>query len=160
MIHRIVLSGLTLLSSLPFAFAQSAEVSTWKVYCNARFAYCLEYPRTLIAQGESDNGDGQVFRSKDRRVELRAYGSLNFLEQTPAQYRKAASAGKRVTYTLEKPGFFVLNGLEGQNIVYHKTIYPRSQEKYVSLILSYPQSLRSSWDKAVGRLSKSLVLKP
>jgi len=155
-----VVTGFILLSSLPFALAQSTEVSTWKVYCNARFAYCLQYPRTLIAQGEADNGDGQVFRSRDGRVELRAYGSLNALEQTPVQYLKAASQGKRIKYTLEKPGFFVLSGLEGKNIVYQKTIYQRSQGKYVSLILSYPQSLRSSWDKAVGRLSKSLVLKP
>src|SRR5258706_14209851 len=47
----------------------------YKTYANARFKYSISYPTDLlIPQGESENGDGQVFREKSGSVEMRVYG--------------------------------------------------------------------------------------
>src|SRR5207237_8321240 len=50
----------------------------YKTYDNARFKYSISYPTDLlIPQGESENGDGQVFREKSGSVEMRVYGGYN-----------------------------------------------------------------------------------
>ena len=34
-------------------------------YCNARFGYCIDYPKQhFIPQPESENGDGRIFKNK------------------------------------------------------------------------------------------------
>ena len=49
----------------------------WKSYTNARFAYAVRYPPALFPQGEADNGDGQIFLSRDGHAELLVYGSYD-----------------------------------------------------------------------------------
>src|SRR5436190_13571117 len=47
----------------------------YRTYSNARFAYSISYPSDLLVpQGESDNGDGQKFQSKDVRAVMLVYG--------------------------------------------------------------------------------------
>ncbi len=152
-INRLV--ALALLSSLTFA---SAQPSGWTRYCNARFAFCLEIPPALVAQGEAPNGDGQVFKSNDSSVTLRAYGSFNALNQTPRQRLEFDSQGKRVTYRFERPGVFVVSGMDGQNIFYRRTVYPATRDKFVSFVLTYPPAQRSGWEPLLARLGRSLVL--
>jgi hypothetical protein len=45
----------------------------FQTYTNARFGYRIAYPADFSPQGESDNGDGQVFTGGDD-AELRVWG--------------------------------------------------------------------------------------
>ena len=68
----IALHFLCLLVFVAHAFASRspALASGWKTYTNARFGYSISYPAdVLMPQGESDNGDGQKFLSRDGRGE-------------------------------------------------------------------------------------------
>src|SRR5205823_13499405 len=57
--------------------------NNYKTYANARFKYSISYPTDLlIPQGESENGDGQVFREKSGSDEMRVYGSYNLSNGT------------------------------------------------------------------------------
>ncbi len=55
----------------------------YQTYHNLRFGYSIAYPKTILyPQGESDNGDGQKFLSKEADASLIVYGSYNALDQT------------------------------------------------------------------------------
>src|SRR5437588_5064694 len=57
--------------------------SDYRTYTNARFGYSISYPASvLVPQGESDNGDGQIFRSRDGHAEMRVFGRYNVQNET------------------------------------------------------------------------------
>lgn len=60
----------------------ATKAAAWKTYRNARYGYALPYPATLYPKGESDNGDGQVFASRDTRVKPTVFASYNALDET------------------------------------------------------------------------------
>src|SRR5213080_1144280 len=64
--------------------SQSQQRSNaYRTYANARFDYSISYPASLlIPQGESANGDGQVFRARDGSAEMRVYGRNNVNNET------------------------------------------------------------------------------
>src|SRR5258707_225555 len=83
--HRIT-AVLVVLVILALAFPVGAAQHTYRTYHNARFDYSISYPAdVLIPQGESENHDGQKFRSRDGRAEMLVYGSYNALNQTLGQ---------------------------------------------------------------------------
>ena len=45
-------------------------------YCNYRFSFCLSYPASFHPMGESDNGDGQSFKTNDGNALISSYGGL------------------------------------------------------------------------------------
>lgn len=135
--------------------AATAQQLDYQVYSNTRFGYTVEYPaKLLIAQGESDNGDGQTFRSSDGKCEMLVYASYNVLNETlKSIYRKELSKHSKVTYKLLKPTFFVLSGIDEDRVFYRKTIY-RSGIFY-TLEITYPLSEKALYDKVTARVSKS-----
>jgi hypothetical protein len=71
----------------------------WKWYGNVRFHYAICYPENLLLpQGESENGDGQIFRGKDG-ARLTVYGRNNALKTkssaTCSQRRNRVLPGDR-----------------------------------------------------------------
>jgi hypothetical protein len=56
--------------------------TNYDTYGNARFGYSISYPSNLIPQGESENGDGQAFETKDKSAKLTVWGSHNALDQS------------------------------------------------------------------------------
>lgn len=134
----------------------SASGLTFSTYCNERFGFCLEYPDSLLMQPPPDNGDGRIFKSKDGRVELRAYGSLNALSTTLRQeYLKASASSptRKVTYRLLKTDSFVVSGLEGGKVFYQKTFW--RSDVFTTMQITYPPSLKSQYDPVVSRIVRS-----
>lgn len=60
--------------------AQESRSVTYEQYYNARFGFVVDYPDFLIPQGESGNGDGQIFVSADGKSELRVYCHFRLLK--------------------------------------------------------------------------------
>ena len=74
---------LTALTLLVLGMPAAAARHTYRTYHNARFDFSISYPAdVLIPQGESENHDGQKFRSRDGRAEMLVYGSYNAYQKT------------------------------------------------------------------------------
>ena len=133
------------------------QTISYKTYRNARFAYSINYPSSLLVpQGESTNGDGQKFASKDRRAELIVYGSNNALDQTLQQAfdeAKAPSGDRIVSYQTMKQDWFVVSGTEGGKIFYQKT-YLRAGV-FKTMRIEYDEQLKNTYDAVTTKVSLS-----
>ena len=70
---KLVRYKIALLASLLTITAHAAD--SYTPYENGRFGFRVDVPTNLFSpQGESDNGDGQIFSYKDGIAEMRAYG--------------------------------------------------------------------------------------
>lgn len=102
----------------------------YHTYYNPRFGYSIAYPKDILyPQGESDNGDGQKFLSKDADASLIVYGSNNALNQSLEDLYLEESRGgtyenptKVVTYQVLKNNWFVVSGYNSGKVFYQKTI--------------------------------------
>ncbi len=159
--------ALLILAATPFACAQTAKPavsadSGMEGYTNARFDFAVEYPKgMLLPQGESANGDGQRFESKDKKFTLAVWGGYNVFDRTVAEEcgwhigikRKAAPL--TVTYKASKGNWYVFSGVTGGAIVYQKGVLDDGAFK--TLYLEYPQSDRDALDPVVKRIIGSFV---
>lgn len=153
---HIFLSIILILWS-PFVF--SADI--YDTYFNQRYGYSIDYPKDLLfPQGESDNGDGQVFLSKNTDAKLLVYGSNNALEQSLEDiYREQSRGGmpdepqKVVTYRVLKNNWFVVSGYNAGKIFYQKTLLHDKQFK--TFIFEYDEKQKKIYDPINIRLAKS-----
>jgi hypothetical protein len=159
---RIAVSLVLLLVIVP-TFGQ-----TLKEYCNVRFSFCIKYPDGFIGQGESGNGDGQKFLSKDKQAEVTVFGMLVLEEVNDdfsAQF-KLASKDLNVTYKVLKPDWFILSGTDKKgNIVYQKTVlkkisYMGEATKDTPVLqtwmITYPPSEQKTYGRYCSVISKGL----
>lgn len=138
---------------------QSKRVA-YRTYANARYNYSIVYPVDLLEpQGEAENGDGQKFFSKDKKVLLLVFGANNIdNETTRSAFDKAvkvmgAESGGVVTYKLMKGNWFVVSGRHDKDIFYSKTIH--RGDTIITFIMQYPIAERSTYDAITARIAKS-----
>jgi hypothetical protein len=146
-----------------FAMALSIMIAgqeTDRTYTNARFDYSIAYPANLLyPQGESANGDGQKFLSKDGHDELIVWGSNNALNERlkDVYERESVSSSdhpKRVvSYKVLKPNWFVVSGREVDRIFYQKTIL--TGDVFKSFRIEYSVSDKARFDQIIKRIEKS-----
>ena len=152
---------------IPFVVFLNAGTAgdTYKKYCNARFDFCIEYPASFIAQPPAENGDGQIFLSKDGRTEVRAFGSLatedvGMLEQEFTM----ASSKTTLTYKRITKDWFVFSGVNQQGkIVYRKTVKKKidymgqpGTETFQTIMITYPSSENKVYAAYCGKIAQSL----
>jgi len=125
-------------------------------YCNNRYAYCLSYPKDLVPQPESGNGDGRIFTDKNGKEVLRVYGTAALdMDGNPttlkAQYQsELKQPGRKITYKTEGKGFYVISGYENGHLFYQKTI--SNSEGFCYAILTYSEDQRSTYDPLCAQL--------
>jgi len=139
----------------------------YRVYHNARFAYSISYPvDILVPQGESDNGDGQKFRSKDGRTEMIVYGSYQVEKETLRKlYQAEVSAPptdrpKRVvTYQRLGGNWFVISGRENGRVFYQKTILKREKgagsQIFITFRIEYDEAQKGAFDPITAKIARS-----
>jgi len=128
----------------------------YKTYSNARFGYSVSYPADiLIPQGESDNSDGQIFRSKDNHAEMRVFGRYNVQNETLRSAFQAAQEGKSVTYKVLRGNFYVVSGHEGGKIFYEKTML--KGDTFKTFMIEYDERDASTYDAITARVARSFV---
>jgi len=161
----IALHFLCLLVFVAHAFASRspALASGWKTYTNARFGYSISYPAdVLMPQGESDNGDGQKFLSRDGRTQVLVYGSNALSRTLRDAYNDALdtstdspSVRKIVTYKLFKQDWFVVSGHQGDRIFYQKTFLRGGVFKTFSI--EYDESQKTVFDAIAAKMARSFA---
>lgn len=128
-------------------------------YVNARYGYAIDYPKAFSSQGESANGDGQVFASPDGRGEMRVFASRNLPRRTLRdRYQESLAAlGTRPLFTLLRDDWFVVSGLAGGKVVYEKTLFRR--DTFFTVAFAYDPAARAAFEAVVGRVVRSLDVK-
>lgn len=159
----VVLSGIALLLLLG-----NFQDNTLTKYCNDRYSFCIQYPESFKAQGESANGDGQVFLSADGQAEVRAYGALEVedVRGNLMQEYALVTGDLRVSYKVVKPGWFIVSGIDKDgNISYRKTVRKKIQYLgdealatwvYQTLMITYPENQQKLYGSYCGVIAKSL----
>lgn len=145
----IVLSLLTF--SAQSVFAQQK----WETYVNGRYGYSVSYPSDLLAaQGEADNGDGQIF-ADGNAAEMRVFGSQMLLGKTMlGEYSRLLKENPNATYKLFRNNFFVVSGKRSNRIFYQKTIM-KNDGSFITLSIEYDAGKRDIYDKVTARIAKS-----
>ena len=128
---------------------------TYRTYSNARYGYSIAYPvGLLIPQGESENGDGQKFISKDGGTTLTAFGS-NRLNRSLQDEFQSAQENRTVTYKVLKRDMFVVSGTENGKIFYQKTLL--RGDVFKTFIIEYDERVRTTFDSITTRIARSFV---
>ena len=153
---RIFLFSFLLLSTVSFG-QNNKTGSDNKTYCNARFGYCIDYPKTLYPEKESANGDGCVFINEKEEEILRVYGKNNLDHTLQKQFRedlKESQSDATITYRKQGKNFFVISGQKEGKIFYQKTI--QKGNVFIYAVIEYNQNDKESYDKLSERIFASL----
>lgn len=153
----------TAILSVLFLLAPEASVAgqhTYRTYQNARFDFSVSYPAdVLIPQGESENHDGQKFRSPDGRAEMLVYGSHNVLNQTLRQLfaeetnPSADHPQRTLSYQTLKGNWFVVSGVEKGRVFHQKTMLIRGIFK--TFRIEYDESQKYQFDALTAQMVRS-----
>ncbi len=141
---------------LSLLFSSVLAQSMYKNYCNARFAFCIDYPSTLTMQTPPENGDGRTFKSKDGLVQMLAYGSNNSLMEkleTRFNAESTSSSTRKVSYKLFEPDFFVISGTENSKVFYEKVLF--KNDEYKTFLITYPTTQKKIYDPITAKIARS-----
>ena len=134
---------------------------TYLEYQNIRFRYIVPYPAELLfPQGESDNGDGQVFLSRDAAIELIAYGGYTLGQSLEQRFKnslfefKKISTTSVITYKIVQDNWYVISGVDNKTdtIFYLKEIV--SEDQFKRILLFYPEERKMDLDEMVTTISR------
>jgi len=147
-----LLLALLLLIPLP-AFA-----ADWGHYTNTRFGYAVDVPPRFVAQGESDNGDGQVFKTPT--AVLTVFGGnvmeTDFEAGVAQREQFAKDASWAITYQVSSPQKSSWSGKRGGRILYGRMIALCGGQQFASFELEYSSADLKAFNPVVDRLVSSL----
>ncbi len=158
---RVLLIIATLISVLSSA---SAGPEGWRLFANARFGTVIEYPARFKALPPPENGDGMAFEAADGgRLTVSAFHNVN--DETPQSFERFLREDKdgayaSVSYRAAGPDWLVLSGLRGDDIYYERIVFWPATETVHHLVITYPTARRSAYDTIIGRLARSLRVRP
>lgn len=151
--RTLVLAAALILAISP-ALAQS-----WDRYTNARFGFAIQIPPGYGGDGESDNGDGQMFRSEDGTQTLRVFGGnvLEDFESTIADAMQyARDDGWTLSYERVTPTWASFSGTRNSLIVYARAVALCGGTQFASFELRYPKRDLDDMHSVVERLVSTL----
>jgi len=147
-----LLLALLLLIPLP-AFA-----ADWGHYTNTRFGYAVDVQPRFVAQGESDNGDGQVFKTPT--AVLTVFGGnvmeTDFEAEVAQREQFAKDEGWAITYQVSSPQKASWSGKRGGRILYGRMIALCGGQQFASFELEYSSADLKAFNTVVDRLVSSL----
>ena len=146
----------TLFALLIFLSSSVLAHSAMQQYCNARFAFCIDYPSNFVMQAAPENDDGRTFKSKNGLVKMLAYGSNNSLmEKLETRFNAESSSSdtRKIMYKLFKPDFFVISGVENKKVFYQKVLF--KNDEYKTFLITYPLSQKKTYDSITAKIAAS-----
>jgi PASTA domain len=126
---------------------------SWKTYQDNRYAF--RHPARLVT---SSNRNGVVeLQSPDQEFRIRASARINSEKDTveAAWQQRLKEHGQSVTYKRKGDGWFVLSGVKDGQTYYSKHFV--SPERTAELVITYPKSRASLYDRWVTEIEKSFV---
>jgi len=133
-------------------------LATGQHYANVRYGYALDVPSGFVGQGESDNADGQVFKTPS--ATLTVYGSNVMAADFEAEVRgredDAASDGWALTYQVSTPRNASWSGVRGGRVLYVRMIALCGGTKLAAFELQYSKVDLQKFNLIVDGLVASL----
>lgn len=127
----------------------------FETYCNSRFGFCIDYPSNkLNPQGESANGDGQIFTSEDEETTLWVYRDFRDNASIEEEFNiesafesdiQTNKPNRSVTYKKLGSDYYVVSGYIDGKIFYQKTMM--TNKGLATSLIEYPESDREYYDK-------------
>ncbi len=127
----------------------------FETYCNSRFGFCIDYPSNkLIPQGESANGDGQIFTSEDEKTRLWVYRDFRDNASIEEEFNiqsafesdiQTNKPNRSITYKKLGSDYYVVSGYNDGKIFYQKTMM--TDKGLATSLIEYPESEREYYDK-------------
>ena len=152
-------------------YAQKVTSKGIDEYFNLRFEYSIYYPANILKpQPESYNGDGRVFTDMQNRNVLVVYGcrSVDIDTDLPLPFEQVykdelkggrfqTHPNRKVSYSKFTKKYFIITGIDGENIFYQKTILlsGKHNDCIAQAILTYPIVEKSMYDELVKQLFSS-----
>ncbi|QAY78277.1 hypothetical protein [Sphingosinicella sp. BN140058] len=160
--RALLLLAALALSTAAHPASAAALPDRWKTYINVRYGFAICYPSGLFeAQGEADNGDGQVFKARDG-AELRAFGTNNVLDRSlaaefAAQVRSFIGRNGKITYRVTRPGWEVVSGTNGGSRLFYAKTFARN-DQFITFQLTYSKAATQRYRPVVDRLAQCFRL--
>lgn len=137
-----------------------AIAADWERYVNDRFGYTIDIPPGFAGMGESDSGDGQVFRGGLGTQVLTVFGGTvtegTFEDEVAWRKSRAADDGLTTTYEASTPSWASWSGKRGDRIVYDRMIALCDGNGYALFDLEYFAVDMAEVDPLIDRLVRSL----
>ncbi|HEV7277315.1 MAG TPA: hypothetical protein VGN80_13600 [Devosiaceae bacterium] len=150
---------LVLLSCLLVAPALAATHS--ETYENSRFGYVIGVPAGFLGEGESQSGDGQVFRSESGTASLHVWGGHildgSFEDAMQAAIDYASEDGWRLGEQIVTPSWASYAGTRNGLMLHARVIALCGGSQFAAFALEYPERDLRSMDAVAERLAASLA---
>ncbi|GGF36973.1 hypothetical protein GCM10011321_29980 [Youhaiella tibetensis] len=140
-------------------FLAPAHAAEWGTYANGRYGYVIGIPPDFRGLGESDNGDGQVFRSQDGSKTLTVWGGQllagDFLSEMEGRQKSDADQGWGLTYQAATPQWISYSGARNGLVLYARGI-ARCGDQYAMFRLEYSKQDIAKMDAVITKLVQTL----
>ena len=131
-----------------------------ELYTNHYYNYSIDYPSFLIPQGESQNGDGQSFVHLTTQLTVYKHFALDEELSINEIYNQAVKYytdnNSDIVYKVQKTEFFVISGLQNDNIFYRRTIIDNKSGRYLTGILIFDKSQKELFDEIISHIFSSM----
>jgi hypothetical protein len=132
--------------------------AAWRTYTNDRYGTTIDYPNSFKPQPPPDDDDGRAFKSSDG-ASFRVSASYGGLDSDLATYREFILNNEPksavVTYQAQGADWFVVSGINGDDIFYERHLLSHGGEMTEDFVISYPAALKQAYDPLVARMAKS-----
>lgn len=151
-----------LLALLALFFVAPAFAATdWETYENTRFGYEVAVPPDFIGEGESQSGDGQVFRAATGTAALHVWGGHivegSFEAAMQAAMDYAGEDGWRLQDQRVTPSWASYSGTRNGIVLHAHTIALCAGTQFAAFALEYPERELRRMETVVERLVASLA---
>ncbi|GIM29270.1 hypothetical protein CPJCM30710_19360 [Clostridium polyendosporum] len=129
------------------------EEIVYNKYTNSRYGFSIDYPNNYKIEETSQNRDGAIISSD--KAKLIVFGNNNVLNYGVKSYYDfdTSQIKEKIKYKVIKDNWFIISWIEGDNIVYQKTVVGKGSAN--TFIFTYSKVDASKYDEAVKRLNES-----
>lgn len=150
-----------LLATLLLLFFGPAQALDWGRYENTRFGYAIDVPAGFGGEGESQSGDGQVFRSETGTASLHVWGGHvlegSFEDAMQAAIDYASEDGWRLGEQAVTPSWASYSGTRNGLMLHAHVIALCGGSQFAAFALEYPERDLRRMDAVAERLTASLA---
>jgi hypothetical protein len=136
----------------------AASADDWRLYQNDRYGTTIDYPSSFRPMPPPDNDDGRAFKSADGGA-FSVFAYYNALDFDLTKLRdfivENLDAGSVVTYQARGDDWVVISGTKADAIFYKRYRLSYGGEMTEGFIISYPATLKQTYDPIVARMAKS-----
>ena len=143
-------------------FAAPALAQDWGHYDNSRYGYGIDIPPDYQGQGESGNGDGQLFQRVRGAQRLAVWGGLlgvanaDFESEVKWRMDQAADDGWNLTYQATTPQWASFSALKGPRVLYQRMVLLCDRQSYAAFAAQYSARDMADMNLVIENLVHSL----